>query len=81
MTHMTPDSSPGRLVTFVVVGLLSIGMVGCGDPCSDLADLTCRTVGVSSPDCAKARSFAKSAPPEERRVCTQALELVKTLKR
>jgi len=69
-----------RFATLLLVMALA-STAACSNPCDDFAALTCQTVGADSAECARARSYAKHAPSEEQKICAQALELAKTLKR
>lgn len=72
---------PPRRARIAWSALAALALSGCGNPCEDFADLACRTAGSASEECQRARRYAENAPSAEQALCSQALELAKTLKR
>lgn len=70
-----------RLLNGFIAALSLVVLSGCGNPCEELADLSCTTSGEDSAECKTIREKAGKASSEDKRACDSALELVKSLER
>lgn len=69
-----------RVVALSIVAL-TFAFAACGNPCNELADLTCEAAGEQSLDCDQIRKKAEEATDEDKRACEIGLKLVKDLDR
>lgn len=70
-----------RRFTGLLAALALVTITGCGNPCEDLAEITCKTAGEGTEECKNIREKAGKASSEDKRACESALELVKSLER
>lgn len=59
--------------------IVCIGLLGCVNPCEDLADRRCERLGESSKACEDLRAEATNASLEMRSECHTALQMAGTL--
>jgi hypothetical protein len=72
---------PLRSTAVALLALASLAAAGCGNPCDELADLTCQAGGEGSQECLSVRDKAAKASSEDKEACGQALTLVGNLER
>lgn len=70
-----------RSSAVTLLALASLAASGCGNPCEELADLTCQAGGEGSQECLTVRDKAAKASAEDKEACGQALTLVGNLER
>ncbi len=63
----------------LAMGVAAAGVMGCSNPCRDLANFVCKRAGAQDDDCVRLRKRADQAGPDDRKACEQALEVVKSL--
>lgn len=72
------------MIRFFVIAVFTLsGLVasGCGNPCEELAEITCQAGGEGSQECQNVRNKAAKASAEDKDACGQALELIGSLER
>ena len=66
-----------RLLLAIVLAFPLVS--ACADACETLASDTCARLGEQSAECARIRTRAEAASPDDKRVCSQALAVSRRL--
>lgn len=70
-----------RILRCLAIALSTSFVLACSNPCEDVAELTCASLGVETSECTEARAKASKADSVDKHYCDVALELVDRLER
>jgi len=70
-----------QALRFFLLVLAMVMLSHCGNPCEELAQMTCQELGADSATCKKAMEKAKNADSREKANCDTATKLVESMKK
>ena len=76
---MTYRAARQLTLTMIATSVLTIS--ACGNPCVEIAEVTCATAGADSDECARIEKLAAHASADDRRACEVAVNLVESLEK